>query len=501
MKLFTLLLLLLTSLFSATLSAAEKETPILLAMADDLDDDLDDDPMAEDDPMADSEDSDDPLSDSNDEASESVEHYPKVKSKNIYRVALGAKNITMKGFATGSASEDEEKAALVNAFNIHTQIIYSEDVSLTLNLGLTFLQEYDQVQERYTDEGTVQVNESFLKVDRGDYTYKVGALLFNNGPLDLDSPSNVLTMGNTVAYNSFDINNLNRPFIGGQYAMVGESSTLTATLSLLKPETAGTEYTRYVNEISQRDSGEQIQDYSELSAHAGLRYTYNFSAFNLGIASYYWYDRDTQINWVDASESTSLTPNAAFSSTYSEKVTNTAFSGIDFDMSLGSFVLKGESYYFVGKNIYSFLRNNFNENEFSTFSTDMISSAVSLEKISGDLFLMGVYSHKKLYDVPANTNILGFENETILPTVIRDLEYHQVSIVANYTINDRLKALLSLSQALIVQQTTLVSALDYKLSSNETLGLKAIYLDAEEHLSTSSKLNTQQLFVDYVYQF
>lgn len=496
MKLTPLLFIFLLFFGSLSLCAQAQTSMPLLALADVSQDNE----FEEDDPMQEESDEDDPLADS-DEVSkqeENREHFPKVITKNFYRLALGSKNLTQEGFATGSYSEKEEKASLVNAFEIETKILYSKDVSTVFNFGLVFLQEYDSVQDRYTDEGNFVVNESYVHVDRGDFNYKLGALKFDNGPLDLDSPSNVLTMSNSVAFNSFDINNLTKPFIGGQYSRISENSTLSFTASLLKPETAGSEYTRYLELATQRDDNESVEDYSELAAHAGIRYSYNFSAFNIALASYYWFDKDTQITWTDTSENNLSLPN--YSDTYTERITDTLFYGLDFDMSIGTTILKGEFYYFVDKNNYSYLDMN-NSKVFTTVNTDMLSSAVSLEKISGDLFIMGVYSYKKLYNVPGQTHILGFENDTIISNEIRDLESQKFSLICNYKFSKNVKALISLSQNITVPQTTLVAALDYAMSDKETLGLKSVYLDVQEHKSTSSKLNTQQVFIDYVYHF
>lgn len=467
------------------------------------------DPLGEEDPLATQNDdplateAEDPLGGESvaDTTPEEQEHYPKIKTKNFYRLAAGNKNVNREGFATGSASEKEDKAALVNAFQIKNKILYNNDVHALFRFNLTFLQEHDFIQDRYSDNGQLTVNEAYVKVDRGDFNYKVGALILKNGPLDIASPSNVLNMNNALAIESFDTQNLTLPIIGGQYVSVGKSSSFTLTASLLKPENAGTEYTRYLNESKQQESTDgTVEDYSEASDNFGMRYAHNFAHGNIGLSAYYWFDTDTEVSWTDTSNAT--IPNATgFSDTYSEKVTNVIFAGFDFDANLGKAVLKGEVYYFKDKNLYSFYKNSNNENVFSTTQADMLSTALSLERIYGDLFIMGVYAYKKAYDVNGSTNIVGFENLPDNNTEIRDMEIHQASLMSRYEINSKLKSLLSYTQAFPVKKVSALVSLDYTLNTHSNLGLKGIYIDTEKHLSTSGQLTSKQLFIEYKYKF
>ncbi len=463
---------------------------------------------ASDDPLSDDSDpldeGDDPLSENDDplseEPQEETTHYPQIKTKNHYRLATGSKVVDREGFATGSASEKEDRAALVNAFQVKNKILYSNDVHALFRFNLTFLQEHDFIQDRYSDNGEITINEAYIKVDRGAFNYKVGAMVLKNGPLDIASPSNVLNMNNALAIESFDLENLTLPIVGGQYVSVGQSSSFTFTASLLKPETAGTEYTRFLNESKQQESGETVQDYSEASDNFGIRYAHNFKHGNLGLSAYYWFDSDTEVNWTDTSNA--IVPNpAGFSDTYSERITNVMFAGFDFDANIGKAVLKGEVYYFKDKNLYSFYNNSNNENVFSTTQADMLSTAVSLERIFGDLFVMGVYAYKKAYDVNASTNIIGFENLPDNNTEVRDIEIHQATLMGRYEISSNLKTLLSYTQTFPVEKISALMSFDYTLNTDSSLGLKGIYLDTERHLSTSAQLTSKQLFIEYKYNF
>lgn len=482
-----------------------------LAMNDEvsLDEGLDleeEDPLAdadEEDPFSDTE--DDPLAGADEPAIEQEvagirTRFPSIKTSNIYRLATGNKQLLRRGFATGSDSENEDQAALVNAYSMKTKILYSEDVSFLLRFSVTFLQEYDLLQDRYTDDGEFRINEAYVKADRGSYNYKLGALIVNNGPLDFDSPSNILNMNSTLAIESFDLKNLKQSFIGGQYTSVSENASFSMTASALKPETAGTEYTRYLEEAKQRntDSGEPIKDYSELSNNIGMRYQRMFSFVDIGVSAYWWFDKDTEISWTDASESNNT---LGFSDTYSEKTTNLFFTGFDFDANLGSMVLKGEFYFFHNKNNYSYYKNSNNEKIFTTVQTDMFSGAMALEKVWGDLFIMGIYSYKELFDVPEGTNILDYENGLDNNTSIRNLRTQKGTIVARYSLSSKTKLLLTYSQSYPVKKESAAAGIEYEIAPKHELGFKSVYLDFEEHLATSSKLNSTQLFIDYKYHF
>ena len=508
---YLLLLLLSFTLLIASDPQVKPEGQILLSMNDDpgLEDEseleLGDESemgLEDEDPLADS---DDPLADDepdlNDAVAEEKVHFPTITTSNLYRLATGNKKYLRRGFATGSDSENEDQAALVNAYSMKSKISYSEDVTFLFRYSITFLQEYDVKEERYTDDGELRVNEAYVKVDRGAYNYKLGALIVDNGPLDFDSPSNVLNMNNALAIESFDLKNLKQAFVGAQFSSVGENSTFTMTTSVLKPETAGTEYTRYLEEAKERDTSDTVEDYSELSDNIGLRYQHMFSSVDIGISAFYWFDKDTEISWTDTSNATVPNPNANFSDTYSERVTNLFFTGLDFDANLGGSVLKGEFYYFHNKNNYSFFSNSNNEKVFSTIQSDMFSGAISLEKVWGDLFMMAVYSHKELFDVQAGTNILDYENEESNNTLLRDLRTQKATLIARYALNAKTKLIMTYGESFPVKKVSALLGLEYEVMPKHDLGFKALYFDVEEHVSTLSKLNTKQIFIDYKYHF
>ena len=490
----------------AQLQSTKETKQTVLAMNDEpsLDEEGLDEPGLEsdDDPMAEE---DDPLADDSDDNEDSVaqsSHYPSIKTSNLYRLATGNKKLLRRGFATGNSSEKEDQGTLVNAYAMKSKILYSEDVSFLFRFSVTFLQEHDFLNDRYTDDGEFRINEAYVKADRGSYNYKLGALQVTNGPLDIDSPSNILNMGSTLAIKSFDLDNLNQSFIGGQFSSVGENSTFTVTASALKPETAGTEYTRYLAESEQRNnnSSQAIDDYSELSNNIGMRYQHMFSAVDIGISAYYWFDKDAEMSWTDTS-SAIIPAASSFSDTYSERITNVFFSGFDFDANIGKSVLKGEFYYFHNKNNYSYYTNSNNEKVFSTVQSDMFSGAISLEKVWGDFFLMAVYSYKELYDVQAETNVLDYENRADNNTSIRNIHTQQGTLVARYAFSPKTKLIMSYSEAFPIQKVSALIGLEYEISAKHELSFKAVYIDAQEHIATSSKLNSKQMFIDYKYHF
>lgn len=475
-----------------------------------------DDPLAEDDPMAEG----DPLADSSEHDFEAPStpdyssNFPTLKTKSKYRFDFGNKRIKQEGLATGSDNENENSLSFVNAFHFDTNINFDDETSYLLRYNLSFLQEYDLENKRYSDRGLLNINEGYVKFDKGEHIVTLGALLFKNGQLDFDSPSNILNPSDTDALNSFDLSNSAKPVIGGQYEQLGENHVLKVYASVLRPKTEGTEYTRYLDESKKRDANESVEDYTELGAYTGARYQYSFETIDVGFSLFNWFDTDNNITWSDNSEvqqdvnatpadanNTDAAKDQEFSQSYREEISRLLFLSVDFSTTIDAYVLKGEASYQFQKNLYSYVKQENNAKEFRTVRADVGHAALSLERAWDKLFVMGIASFKYLNNVPAGTNLLGYENRATTASHIRDIIYLQGSLLARYAVNDKLSLFGAYSHSKPVDKIAATLAVKYDFSSAHSIALTALYVDLEKHLQTGSKFNSFQYFMEYTYSF
>lgn len=426
--------------------------------------------------------------------------YPKVDFSHQYRFALGEHRLYREGIASGITSERENDSVLINEYEVKAKVTISQNLSYLLRLRTALVQKNNKEDNEYEDESSLQLREGYAKFDSSGKTTKLGLFIPKNGLLDVDSVSNVLTQKNSAAINSFRFDDSKTPIIGLQYKAFSEDSTFGIITTPMKPKNEGTEYTEF---LKTTDSNANDDGTTELAPYFGLQYKKSFQHVDMGLSAFSWFDVDNKISWSDTSSSTSVstTNSTSFSDTYKERASSVQFISTQADTNLGEINIKTELAYFKDKNIYHFFKDNSGAKDFNTYEADMFASAISFEKKWESFFLMGVLSYKHLYDVPAQTNILMFENRSALAPNVRDLYQSKYSIVSSYEFNTDFKVSASWSQSFPVNQYSISNAWEYALSKKHKLAMKYLYSDSEKQMSTGSSITAKDAFIEYRYIF
>jgi len=417
-----------------------------------LEESLEEDPLAEDeDPLADdeadpiAEDEDpsaveeaDPLfADESEEAEEEKdplvdeETYPiKTTIKSSQRLIGGHTELQKGGVGRENESNLEITYHLINAYQFTGRIQTSPYHFYHLRLMTYFNQKYDEANQQYTDDFTFQLREAYYNGQNGNHRYTIGAQIFKLGKVDFDSPVDVLTPQNSRALEYLDFDESKEPVVGVKYDWLGENQTVTAYFAPLKQKTPGTEYTIFENEQREKETGEEPDDRTVARSHFGIQYQYTFDIADVRFGVFRWADPNNKITWQDPDKPSSTDVNTetdeetdeetipepesdstsveGTTQSYQEVDTTTNFATLEFDITLGDFVVKWDTVFFQEKNVYHFYQKPDNTTEFFTLRVKHLAFAVSIEKKFRYFFLMPSYTYRLLYDVPENTHILTY---------------------------------------------------------------------------------------------
>ena len=114
-----------------------------------------------------------------------------------------------------------------------------------------------------------------------------------------------------------------------------------------------------------------------------------------------------------------------------------------------------------------------------------------------------LFSHRKWYDVPENTHIFLYENESDLVSKKRDLFRNQVSGVAVLkTPDNSLRITLLSYQTWPFKQKGFASLFTWeRFKENMELELKYFRLETEDQKMLNDKIKKNQIFLTYTQKF
>lgn len=119
------------------------------------------------------------------------------------------------------------------------------------------------------------------------------------------------------------------------------------------------------------------------------------------------------------------------------------FITLDFDSTIGRYIVKGDLGLFAQKNIYHLAKTRSPDStadiiELETLGVKQLAFALSIERQYAHWFIMPTYSYHRLFAVPSGTHIHQYENLPQAASNERDLERHQIGSYFLWADHDRL---------------------------------------------------------------
>jgi hypothetical protein len=406
-----------------------------------------------------------------------------------YRAFGGSSSEERGGLVQSSGDDSSYKDYLVNAYQFSATLETSPYDSFYFRLLARVILQNDRIKKKRNEDYEFLMREAYFSSQEGNRRYRIGALQFKHGKVDVDSPIDILNMGNPKSLEYLSLGEGKLPVIGVRYDWLG-ASNVSVFAAPFRQKTDGTEYTIKRKELD--ESADNTTTESVFRPHLGATYGFGVGAGKMTLGAFRWFDKDNNIKWSSSS---------LLSKSYQEKDTTINFTTLDVDWPFGNYVLKADAGWFPKKNVYSYYkRTSDNASIFNTVSVPHTAVALSLERKFDNFFLMPVFAHRSLAKVPGGTHIIGFENKETTASEARDLQKSQFGLVFILDTSETWNTTLSLLQSAPFKQTTATNVWTFKPGGeNHEFQLKFFHTASEKLLMTGKPIKSDKAFLQYQY--
>ena len=495
---------------------------------------LDEDLLAEEDPLAES-DSDlgleeDPLADSDtelgleedplagesanqeteeqlaDEEEEEDEVFPpRVTFSHEVKTMLGGSETKGLSVLDPLLSEIKE-LRFVSTYDQSVKVQTSPQMYNYFRLSISFSQNYEMEKERIFD-GFASVREIYTNYRVGPHQLRYGTQIFGLGKVDLDKVIDVLHLNNIMGLYTFDPDDSKDAIPSIRYNWFRGEHTATFYLSPIRQQTFGMRFTEFREEMESTEEEEE-ENVSFLRDYYGLQYQWTGDILDARFGVFHWFDSNPYIKleYQKVADNGTTTLQGSFEnmlSKYDEHESRSDFLTLELDAIWSDMVWKLESGLFKERNLYSFEIPEGKHIRLSTVRSPHFAVATSFERTFKYFYWLMIYSHRKSYDVPPDSHIFLYENESALIPRKRDVVRNQVSGVAVLkTPDNSLRITLLNYQTWPFVQRGFASLFTWdRFKEDMELELKLFRLETERQKMLENKIKTYQIFLTYTQKF
>ncbi len=495
---------------------------------------LDEDLLAEEDPLAES-DSDlgleeDPLADSDtelgleedplagesanqeteeqlaDEEEEEDEVFPpRVTFSHEVKTMLGGSETKGLSVLDPLLSEIKE-LRFVSTYDQSVKVQTSPQMYNYFRLSISFSQNYEMEKERIFD-GFASVREIYTNYRVGPHQLRYGTQIFGLGKVDLDKVIDVLHLNNIMGLYTFDPDDSKDAIPSIRYNWFRGEHTATFYLSPIRQQTFGMRFTEFREEMESTEEEEE-ENVSFLRDYYGLQYQWTGDIFDARFGVFHWFDSNPYIKleYQKVADNGTTTLQGSFEnmlSKYDEHESRSDFLTLELDAIWSDMVWKLESGLFKERNLYSYEIPEGKHIRLSTVRSPHFAVATSFERTFKYFYWLMIYSHRKSYDVPPDSHIFLYENESALIPRKRDVVRNQVSGVAVLkTPDNSLRITLLNYQTWPFVQRGFASLFTWdRFKEDMELELKLFRLETERQKMIENKIKTNQIFLTYTQKF
>ena len=494
---------------------------------------LEEDLLAEEDPLAES-DSDlgleeDPLADSDteldldedplegesanqeteeqlaDEEEEDEVFPPRVTFSHEVKTMLGGSETKGLSVLEPLLSEIKE-LRFVSTYDQSVKVQTSPQMYNYFRLSISFSQNYEMEKERVFD-GFASVREIYTNYRMGSHQLRYGTQIFGLGKVDLDKVIDVLHLNNIMGLYTFDPDDSKDAIPSVRYNWFHGEHTATFYLSPIRQQTFGMRFTEFREEMESTEEEEE-EDVSFLRDYFGLQYQWTGDIFDARFGVFHWFDSNPYIKleYQKVADNGTTTLQGSFEnmlSKYDEHESRSDFLTLELDAIWTDMVWKLESGLFKERNLYSYEITEGKHIRLSTVRSPHFAVATSFERTFKYFYWLMIYSHRKWYDVPPDSHIFLYENESALIPRKRDVVRNQVSGVAVLkTPDNSLRITLLNYQTWPFVQHGFASLFTWeRFKEDMELELKLFRLETERQKMIENKIKTNQIFLTYTQKF
>ncbi len=472
--------------------------------------DMDEDPLAEESSQIGQEETpnidESEIQESEIQEAEEEEYQPRVTFSHEVKTMLGGTETKGLSVLEPLLSEIKE-LRFVSTYEQSVKVQTSPRMYNYFRLSVSFSQNYELNKERMFD-GFASLREIYSNYRTGNHQIRYGTQIFSLGKVDLDKVIDVLHMNNIMGLYTFDPDDSKESIPSIRYNWFRGAHTATMYLSPVRQQTFGMRFTEFREGVEKKEKNEEESKTSFLRDYYGLQYQWTGDVFDTRFGFFHWFDSNPHIKleYQGGTDNESTSLQGTFEKmlgNYNEKETRADFMTFELDAVWSDMVWKLESGLFKKRNLYSFEITEGKNIRLSTVSAPHFAWATSFERTFPYFYWLMIYSHRKSFDVPENSHIFLFENESALVPQQREVIRNQVSGVAVLKTPDN-----SLRITLLNYQTwpfvqkgfaSLFTWEQYK--QNMELELKIFRLKTEKQKMMKDEIETNQVFLTYTQKF
>ena len=437
---------------------------------------------------------------------EEEEYQPKVTFSHKVKTLIGGSETRGLSMLDPLLSEIKE-LRFVSTYDQSVKVQTSPRMYNFFRLSISFSQNYELNKQSIFD-GFASLREIYSNYRTGPHQIRYGTQIFDLGKVDLDKVIDVLHMNNVMGLYTFDPDDTKDSIPSIRYNWFRGAHTATMYFSPIRQQTFGMKFTEFREEVGKKEQDDEAGKVSFLRDYYGLQYQWTGDIIDARIGMFHWFDSNPHIKFeyqrTADNETTSLQGSfEKMLSNYQEKETRSDFLTFELDAVWSDMVWKLESGLFKKRNLYSYEIPEGKHIRLSTFRTPHFAWATSFERTFPYFYWLMIYSHRKSFDVPENSHVFLYENESALVPQKRDVIRNQVSGVAVLKTPDN-----SLRITLLNYQTwpfiqrgfaSLFTWEEYK--QNMELELRFFRLETERQKMLKNKITTNQVFLTYTQKF
>ena len=394
----------------------------------------------------------------------------------------------------------------VSTYDQSVKVQTSPQMYNYFRLSISFSQNYEMEKERIFD-GFASVREIYTNYRVGPHQLRYGTQIFGLGKVDLDKVIDVLHLNNIMGLYTFDPDDSKDAIPSIRYNWFRGEHTATFYLSPIRQQTFGMRFTEFREEMESTEE-EKEEDVSFLRDYYGLQYQWTGDIFDARFGVFHWFDSNPYIKleYQKVADNGTTTLQGSFEnmlSKYDEHESRSDFLTLELDAIWSDMVWKLESGLFKERNLYSFEIPEGKHIRLSTVRSPHFAVATSFERTFKYFYWLMIYSHRKSYDVPPDSHIFLYENESALIPRKRDVVRNQVSGVAVLkTPDNSLRITLLNYQTWPFVQRGFASLFTWeRFKEDMELELKLFRLETERQKMLENKIKTNQIFLTYTQKF
>ena len=174
------------------------------------------------------------------------------------------------------------------------------------------------------------------------------------------------------------------------------------------------------------------------------------------------------------------------------------FVTLELDATLGEFVWTVDTGWFDSKNFISFEELDADTIRVETIEAPHFAIATSLERAFPIFFLLGIYSYRQIQDVPADTHILLYENESAPLQEERNLKKEQATLVMFWKLPIGMRLTLAVAESFPFTESTVVGMWSWNRPQFKSEWfLRMLHFETEVQKITGEAFVSNQVFFGY----